>query len=668
MFAFNYRLLLHRTSPTTAVIFNRFNNRYIFFEGKRLISSNSQQPPPPSPPPLPLPLKKPPFIFISWNNIGLLLTTLYVSYSIFSEKSPSKKINEISFQDFLDKFSEKRDSISLLVVGGGKRVMVMESNVPVAFFNIGSMEFFEREVMALRIPYYFKEEGEIFNTITNIIPSAVSILFLIILGQTLYRKGGKGGIFDIGKSKARLFDAEKDIKISFKDVAGMDEAKEEIVEFVQFLKNPKKYEALGAKIPRGAIISGPPGTGKTLLAKATAGEAQVPFLSVSGSEFQEMFVGVGSSRVKDLFEEARKLAPSIIFIDEIDAIGKKRSGSSRIPGGGGGGNEERENTLNQLLVEMDGFSGRERVIVLAGTNRPDVLDDALIRPGRFDRMIHCDLPDRKGREDIFNVHMKNLKMTKDISSSRLSLLTPGFSGADIANVCNEAALIAARKSFNQIEMTHFEQAIERIIAGLEKKSRVLNMAERKVVAYHEAGHAVAGWFLEHADPLLKVSIIPRGKGALGYAQYLPEDKHLHNVEELFDRMCMTLAGRVSEDIFFSSITTGAQDDLKKVTTLAYNQIMVWGMNKRIGEVNFEGETKIYSENTSQMIDDEVRKLISKAMLRTKELLLEKKDMVEKVALYLLEKEVMRREDVIKILGPRPFGKRDALDDDLGFNK
>lgn len=639
-------------------------------------------PPPPPPPPGQPPFnnKKVPLFFISWNNIGLLLTTLYISYSLFSDEKNlfnSPALKEISFQEFRDRYVLERGgegggrgSISLLAVNG--KVYVMESSTPVAFFIVGSLEFLEKEALALQIPLLHKEEGgKTLKLLTDLIPSAVSIIFLIMLGQTIYRKGGKGGIFDIGKSKARLFDKEKDVKVSFKDVAGMDEAKEEIVEFVQFLKNPTKYEALGAKIPRGAIISGPPGTGKTLLAKATAGEAQVPFLSVSGSEFQEMFVGVGSSRVRDLFEEARRLAPSIIFIDEIDAIGKKRSSaSSRFPGGGGGGggNEERENTLNQLLVEMDGFSGRERVIVLAGTNRPDVLDDALIRPGRFDRMIHCDLPDRKGREDILKVYLGKLKLSKDVAPTRISLLTPGFSGADIANLCNEAALIAGRFSSSSVEMKHFEQAIERVIAGLEKKSRVLSKTERKVVAYHEAGHAVAGWFLEHADPLLKVSIIPRGKGALGYAQYLPEDKHLHNVEELFDRMCMTLAGRASEDLFFSTITTGAQDDLKKVTSLAYNQIMVWGMNKRIGEVNFEGETKIYSENTSQIIDDEVRKLISKAMSRTKELLIEKKDMVEQVALYLLDKEVMRREDVIRILGPRPFGKRDVLDEDLDFKK
>ncbi|RKO95754.1 ATP-dependent metallopeptidase Hfl, partial [Caulochytrium protostelioides] len=394
--------------------------------------------------------------------------------------------------------------------------------------------------------------------------------------------GGPGGIFGIGKSRAKLYNQETDVKIRFRDVAGMGEAKNEVMEFVKFLKNPEMHERLGAKIPKGAILSGPPGTGKTLLAKATAGEAGVPFLSVSGSEFVEMFVGVGSSRVRDLFTNAKQHAPCIIFIDEIDAIGKARG-----RGGVMGGNDERESTLNQLLVEMDGFGSNEHVVVLAGTNRPDVLDQALLRPGRFDRHIQIDRPELSGRVEIFKVHLKPIKLqTADVDrlAKKLAALTPGMSGADIHNVCNEAALIAARYQSAAVDEHHFEQAIERVIAGLEKRSRLLSPDEKKIVAHHEAGHAVAGWFLRHAHPLLKVSIIPRGMGALGYAQYLPKEDYLHSTSQLLDMMCMTLGGRVAERLFFNSITTGAQDDLQKVTRMAYDQVRTYGMTDRLGNI------------------------------------------------------------------------------------
>jgi len=468
----------------------------------------------------------------------------------------------------------------------------------------------------------------------------------------------------MGQSTAKVINPAE-IKVAFKDVAGCEEAKIEIMEFVNFLKNPAQYTDLGAKIPKGAILTGPPGTGKTLIAKATAGEANVPFISVSGSEFLEMFVGVGPARVRDMFATARKNAPCILFIDEIDAVGRKRGGRNI------GGQSEAENTLNQLLVEMDGFNtGSTNVIVLAATNRVDILDQALMRPGRFDRQIYVPAPDIKGRSSIFQVHLGNLKTELDKLplSKKMAALTPGFTGADIANVCNEAALIAARDLSNHIVLKHFEAAIERVVAGMEKKTNVLGKEEKKTVAYHEAGHAVCGWFLEFADPLLKVSIIPRGKG-LGYAMYLPKEQYLYTTEQLNDRMCMTLGGRAAESIFFNRITTGAQDDLQKVTKSAYAQITQFGMNEEVGNVSFEqpqqGEMvfdKPFSEHTAQLVDQEAKKLISAAMDRTMNLLTEKKDLVEKVALRLLEKEVLNREDMIELLGPRPFKEKSTYEE------
>ncbi|WWD16177.1 hypothetical protein CI109_100602 [Kwoniella shandongensis] len=548
-------------------------------------------------------------------------------------------------------------------------------------FTIGSLEAFESLLIstqdelgipaAERLPVSYREEISTFQTAMHFAPT------LLIAGLLLWmaRRGGSamsgggpgGGIFGVGKSRAKMFNKDEEVKVRFKDVAGMDEAKEEIMEFVKFLKEPQKYEKLGAKIPRGAILSGPPGTGKTLLAKATAGEAGVPFLSVSGSEFVEMFVGVGPSRVRDLFANAKKNAPCIIFVDEIDAIGK-----SRGKGGSFGGNDERESTLNQLLVEMDGFGTNEHVVVLAGTNRADVLDSALMRPGRFDRHIAIDRPDIGGRRQIFGVHLKPLTLSTEIKSEiiaeKLALLTPGFSGADIANVCNEAALRAARRGGDSVTEEDFDGAIERVIAGLERKSRVLGKDEKKTVAYHEAGHAVCGWFLEHADPLLKVSIIPRGVGALGYAQYLPKERFLFSTQQLTDRMCMTLGGRVSEEIFFGRITTGAQDDLQKITKMAFEVCANYGMNPEIGPISYggrdqqgEGFQKPFSEATAEALDKAVRKMVMDAHQRTTELLTSHKGDVEKVARLLLEKEVITREDMRMLLGPRPFENKDEMD-------
>lgn len=485
---------------------------------------------------------------------------------------------------------------------------------------------------------------------------------LIFVGSWfLFRRvsgGGAGGqIFNIGKSKAALFDQDNKVKITFADVAGLDEAKEEVKEIVDFLRFPTKFTKLGGKIPKGALLVGPPGTGKTLLAKAVAGEAGVPFFSLSGSDFVEMFVGVGAARVRDLFKQAKEKAPCIIFIDEIDAIGRMRGKGGPMPGS----NDERENTLNSLLVEMDGFGTDSGVIILAATNRPDVLDAALLRPGRFDRMISIDKPDIVGREQIFKVHLKPLKLSPDVDAKKIAAQTPGFAGAEIMNVCNEAALIAARRDKTEIDMQDFQDAIDRVIGGLEKKTKIISPEEKKIVAYHEAGHAVAGWFLEHADPLVKVSIVPRGIAALGYAQYLPKEQFLYTVEQLTDEMCMALGGRAAEDIIFGKISTGALSDLERITKMAYGMVSIYGMNDKIGNISFYdskgGEysfNKPYSESTAQTIDEEVRNIVNEAYQRTKKLLMEKHAELEIVAKQLLEKEILFQTDLEKLIGKRPF--------------
>ena len=491
-------------------------------------------------------------------------------------------------------------------------------------------------------------------------------IWLIIMRRMGGGAGGPGSqIFNIGKSKAALFDQNAKVNVTFKDVAGLDEAKEEVMEVVDFLKNPKKYTSLGGKIPKGVLLIGPPGTGKTLLAKAVAGEAGVPFFSISGSDFVEMFVGVGASRVRDLFKQAREKAPCIVFIDEIDAIGRARG-----KGNMQGGNDERENTLNQLLVEMDGFSTDKGVILMAATNRHDVLDKALMRPGRFDRQIGIDRPDLVGREAIFKVHLRNIKINEGIQAYTLAEMTPGFAGADIANICNEAALVAARRNKKSVDMDDFNYALDRVIGGLEKKNKIISPKEKEIIAYHEAGHAVCGWFLEHASPLVKVTIVPRGVGTLGYAQYLPKEEYITRTEALLDRMCMTFGGRAAEQIIFGKISTGAQSDLDQVTKMAYSMVTVFGMNEKVGQVSFydmqNNFQKPYSDDTATLIDDEVRKLVEGQYQRAIKLLTEKSTELEVLAKQLLDKEVLLKSDVERLIGMRPVSNDQLIAEKEAF--
>ncbi len=546
---------------------------------------------------------------------------------------------------------------------------------PHAYFQIGSTEDFDKKMEEFYTQENIAKEKQPESDTKNettwfgpLLQTILPILIFVAIWILLMRKmgggagggGGPGGIFNIGKSKATLFDKGTKVNITFADVAGLDEAKVEVMEIVDFLKSPKKYTALGGKIPKGALLIGPPGTGKTLLAKAMAGEAQVPFFSLSGSDFVEMFVGVGASRVRDLFKQAREKAPCIIFIDEIDAIGRARGKNMMMS------NDERESTLNQLLVEMDGFSGDSGIIVLAATNRPDVLDTALLRPGRFDRQITIDKPDLKGREEIFKVHLKPIKISEKLDIHKIAEQTPGFAGADIANVCNEAALIAARKGKSAVDMSDFQDAVDRVIGGLEKKNKIISPEEKRIIAFHEAGHAICGWYLEHAYPLLKVTIVPRGTAALGYAQYTPKEQYLYNTDQLNDQICMTLGGRAREEIFFGKISTGAQNDLQQITRIAHAMVTVYGMSEKVGNISYydpqadQTFTKPYSEETAQIIDQEVRNLIDEAYERTKRLLIEKRGDVELLAESLLTKEVLFQSDVEELIGKRPFEEKKVL--------
>lgn len=538
------------------------------------------------------------------------------------------------------------------------------------YFNIGSMDSFERKLNDLQdemavhprdyVPVMYVSEVSVAHELLKLAPTLLLIGFFLAMSRGAISQmggmGGAGGMMGVGKAKPNIVTKHGNVGVKFKDVAGCDEAKVEVMEFVDFLKNPKKYERLGADLPKGALLHGPPGTGKTMLAKATAGEAAVPFLSMNGSDFIEMFVGVGPARVRDLFEQARKSAPCILFIDEIDAIGRARG-----RGGVGGGNDERENTLNQILVEMDGFNTTSGVVIFGGTNRPDILDKALMRPGRFDRQIEIGIPDKAGRVQILKVHLESLKMEGEIDkvAERLGHMTPGMSGAELANVCNEAGLIAARNERTSVAPVDFESAIDRVIGGIERKSKVLDPKERETIAYHEAGHAVTGWYLEHVDPLLKVSIVPRGAGALGYAQYVPREQFLKTTDDLKDTLCLALGGKVAEQLFGFGASSGAQNDLERVTQIAQGMVSTYGMNDRIGLVAYPSQdgtqfNKPYGEETARMIDEEVGKIIKEAHDRTTALLTERKSEVETIALLLLDKEKITAEDVQKAIGDRPF--------------
>ena len=555
-------------------------------------------------------------------------------------------------------------------VAGQKPYFNSNSAGPHYSFEVPSAESFKNDLERLekevpdtqRIDDRYETRPDWASSLATYGVVIVMILAMYFILGRMSGTGGPGGqIFNIGKSRAALFDPENRVKITFNDVAGLDEAKEEIKEIVDYLKNPSKFTKLGAKIPKGALLIGPPGTGKTLLAKAVAGEAGVPFFSLSGSDFVEMFVGVGAARVRDLFKQAKEKAPCIIFIDEIDAVGRSR-GRGSMPGA----NDERENTLNSLLVEMDGFATDSGIIILAATNRPDVLDPALQRPGRFDRQISIDKPDIIGREAIFKVHLKPIKLAPDVDPRELAAQTPGFAGAEIANVCNEAALIAARHDKESVEMIDFQDAMDRVIGGLEKKNKIISPEEKEIVAYHEAGHAVAGWHLEHADPLVKVSIVPRGVAALGYAQYLPREQYLYRTEQLMDEMCMALGGRAAEDIIFNKVSTGALSDLERITKLAYSMVTMYGMNDKIGNVSFYDSkqsdyafNKPYSEETAKYIDEEVRKIVDIAYQRTKSMLTLHLSDLETIAGELLEKEILFQKDLVRLLGPRPFERDTA---------
>ncbi|MBL6648040.1 MAG: ATP-dependent zinc metalloprotease FtsH [Flavobacteriaceae bacterium] len=628
--------------------------------------------------------------FNSYWIYGLIILFFASTYFLGGDNntSASKNINITSFERYLNKGEikevtvinkniaqvtlqrdalnspdhKKANSVNFL---GQKNI-----NGPHYVFEIGNLELFQNklelaEKKGIQFSYNFKTiENKWFDVLIGFLPLLILIGLWIFFMRRMSGAGGGGGsqIFSIGKSKAKLFDQKSDIKVTFKDVAGLEGAKEEIQEIVDFLKNPSKYTKLGGKIPKGALLVGLPGTGKTLLAKAVAGEAKVPFFSLSGSDFVEMFVGVGASRVRDLFKQAKEKSPAIIFIDEIDAIGRARGKNNMT-----GGNDERENTLNQLLTEMDGFGTNTNVIVLAATNRADVLDKALMRAGRFDRQIYVDLPDVRERKQIFAVHLKPIKTTKNLDTDFLSKQTPGFSGADIANVCNEAALIAARKSKKSVNKQDFLDAVDRIVGGLEKKNKIITESEKKTIAFHEAGHATVSWFLEHAAPLVKVTIVPRGQ-SLGAAWYLPEERQIVKPEQILDEMCAALGGRAAEKVMFNNISTGALSDLEKVTKQARSMVTVYGLNEKIGNLTYYdssgqndyGFTKPYSDVTAQIIDKEISSIIETQYQRAIKLLKKHKSKLIELANFLLEKEVIFKEDLIRIYGERPFDPKDLV--------
>lgn len=616
-----------------------------------------------------------------WIYLALILVIGFTFYSNYFEQANVTEISRIKFDNLY-----RSGDVDKIITSNGERAFVYikkealkkeefqkikknqttinQGEQPVYFFRIYSNAGLDKHIKEVRDRYQLEDLTMVPKTETNGFMSILSMILpaLVFVGLwylIMRRMGGGGGgfpgggIFSIGKSKAALFDENSLDQITFEQVAGLDEEKVEVMEIVNFLKDPGKYTKLGGKIPKGALLVGPPGTGKTLLAKAMAGEAKVPFFSISGSDFVEMFVGVGASRVRDLFRQAREKAPCIVFIDEIDAVGR-----SRNKGMMGGGNDERESTLNQLLVEMDGFGSDKAIIMLAATNRPEILDDALLRPGRFDRQIHIDRPDLKGREQIFNVHLKPIKTGTDVDAQKLSELTPGMVGADIANICNEAALVAARKNKEEVNMQDFNDAIDRVTTGLEKKNMIISPEEKKAIAYHEAGHALTSWYLEHAHPFIRVTIIPRSE-SLGHALYLPKEKYLTIKEELADRICVSLGGRAAEKIIFNQISTGALSDLDHVTQIAYSMVTVYGMSEKVGNVSFyrmaqQSYEKPYSAETSRLIDEEVRAIIDEQYQRAIDLLNSKKSELDLLAKELLEKEVLHKDDLIKLFGKRPW--------------
>lgn len=616
--------------------------------------------------------------------IGFIAVQFYSSGNYSREISPNEffdiaergyveKINIINSQD-VDVFiyDNRIDSLKKLdpKYEGIKESKTQFGESPQLTFTSPDQKFFLDQVKVINdslraegkriIDYKLVNQVNWVSLLINISLPLILIFGLYFLFMRRMGGGGGGQIFNIGKSKAQLFEKGKGTNITFKDVAGLQGAKEEVQEIVDFLKQPKKYTELGAKIPKGALLVGPPGTGKTLLAKAVAGEAQVPFFSLSGSDFVEMFVGVGASRVRDLFKQAKEKSPAIIFIDEIDAIGRARGKNASM-----GSNDERENTLNQLLTEMDGFGTNSGVIILAATNRADVLDSALMRAGRFDRQIYVDMPDLNERKEIFKVHLRPIKMDEKIDIDFLSKQTPGFSGADIANLCNEAALIAARKKKAKVELQDFLDAVDRIIGGLEKKNRIISKEEKRTIAFHEAGHATISWLLQYAHPLVKVTIVPRGQ-SLGAAWYLPEERTITTTEQILDEMCSALGGRASEQLTFGKISTGALSDLEKVTKQAYAMVSIYGLNEKIGNISYydsQGRneysfSKPYSEDTAKVIDEEVSKIIEAQYQRAVKILSENKDKLAQLADQLLKKEVIFKEDLIAIFGERPWGSNE----------
>ncbi len=622
--------------------------------------------------------KSPKAKFSSYWIYGAIIIALIAFQFLNSDALASKSLSKNKFEEILnDNEIEKilvvnnttaqiyltEDALAKSKYKEYKTGTFYRPGSPIFEYNFGDQQNFENEVSSAKEKYKLSVDMRNDNQ-TSIVESIFNYLpFILLIGVWLFfmkrmsgggGAGGGGQIFNIGKSKAKLFDKDTKVKTTFENVAGLEGAKEEVQEIVDFLKNPEKYTALGGKIPKGALLVGPPGTGKTLLAKAVAGEAGVPFFSLSGSDFVEMFVGVGASRVRDLFKQAQQKSPSIIFIDEIDAIGRARGKNSMT-----GGNDERENTLNQLLTEMDGFGTDTNVIVVAATNRADVLDKALMRAGRFDRQIYVDLPDINERKEIFDVHIKPLKLGEDVNVSFLAQQTPGFSGADIANMCNEAALIAARQDKKAIEHQDFLDAVDRIVGGLEKKNKVITPKEKKTIAFHEAGHATVSWMLEHAAPLVKVTIVPRGQ-SLGAAWYLPAERMIVQTEQMLDEMCATLGGRAAEKIIFNKISTGALSDLEKVTKQARAMVTVYGLNDEVGNITYYDSSgnnafvKPYSEETAKTIDKEISKMIEAQYVRAVELLSTHKEKLTTLAELLLEKEVIFKDDLEKIFGKRPF--------------